>query len=362
LYKNYEFRNFTANSGEDRMKKILITGMAGFIGANLAGRMRDSGFTIVGIDQMAQNHDSMIRLHRLENLGIRMSGKNEETWSGQGNLSFTTLDLNDPDKLDHLFSRNGFDLVIHLAAQTGVRNSVSNPGLYVQNNITGFLNLLECCKNHQVKNLLYASSSSVYGINDRMPYTEIQSTDTPVSVYAVTKKTNELLAHTYSHLNSLSAIGLRFFTVYGPWCRTDMAAYIFMKSIMEGREINLFNDGDMHRDFTYVDDITESIARIVEKMFSGSSVHGFEIINVGNSHPYTLSEYLACIEKELGKKARIRYKPLQEGEIVATNADVNKLAEFIQFKPATSLEEGVRKMAEWFRNYYPRITEDGKYM
>ncbi len=334
------------------MLKILITGAAGFIGYNLIESMIHGNDEIVGVDNLKKNHDYLIKLNRLKQLNIEHKELEINNLVKVGNFTFVKLDLLEKQKLESLFSKYKFDLVIHLAAQTGVRQSVSNPQEYFDNNITAFNNLLECCRNHSVLRLIYASSSSVYGMNKKMPYCESDSTDTPVSIYAVTKKTNELLAANYSLQNKMCCVGLRFFTVYGPWCRTDMAAYIFMKAITENKAISLFNEGDMLRDFTYVDDIVKSISLIKQKMFKDVLTFPYhEIFNVGNTNPATLSKYLSIIESELGKTAIKNYKPIQIGEVQATYSDIKKLEEFINFKPNTDLKEGVKKMVKWFINY-----------
>jgi UDP-glucuronate 4-epimerase len=340
------------------MSKILVTGAAGFVGFQLMKSLQNGNDEITGLDNLSKNHDYIIKLNRLAQLGIRIGSENNASQQN-GNIAFAHSDLLDKSTLAGLFDQYKFDLVIHLAAQTGVRHSVVDPQLYIDNNITAFNNLLECCRNHDVSRLIYASSSSVYGQNNIMPYRESDSTDAPVSIYAVTKKANELLAANYTWQNKMSCVGLRFFTVYGPWCRTDMAAYIFMKAITEEKEIFLFNDGDMLRDFTYVDDITQSIRLVKEKILMDDfACPSHEIYNVGNRHPATLSEYLSIIELEIGKRAIIKNKPLQLGEVKATYADVQKLEHFIDFKPGTDLKFGVKAMVAWFRDYYHSLPRD----
>lgn len=335
------------------MPKILITGAAGFIGFNLIKNFIKGDDEIIGLDNLKENHDYFIKINRLQNLNIERSELSANFSANNGNLTFIKLDLLEKQKLEKLFFKYKFDLVIHLAAQTGVRQSVSNPQEYIDNNITAFNNLLECCRNNTVQRLIYASSSSVYGMNQKMPYCESDSTDNPVSIYAVTKKTNELLAANYAWQNKMFSVGLRFFTVYGPWCRTDMAAYIFMKAITDEKTISLFNEGDMLRDFTYVDDIVKSISLIKQKMFKDVLTCPYhEIYNVGNTNPATLSEYLSIIENEMGKIAIKNYKPIQIGEVQATYSDIKKLEQFIDFKPNTDLKQGVRNMVKWFKNYY----------
>jgi UDP-glucuronate 4-epimerase len=341
------------------MSKILVTGAAGFVGFHLVKSLVKGNDEIAGLDNLSNNHDYTIKLNRLGQFNISGDTLNRDLTAKAGNLTFFKADLLDKTALKELFDQIDFDLVIHLAAQTGVRHSVIDPQSYIDNNITAFNNLLECCRNHGVSKMIYASSSSVYGQNNSMPYRESYSTDAPVSIYAVTKKTNELLAVNYTWQNKMSCVGLRFFTVYGPWCRTDMAAYIFLKAITEGKEIHLFNDGDMLRDFTYVDDITESIRLVKEKILLGDfECPSHEIYNVGTRHPATLSEYLPIIEQEIGIRAIIKNKPLQLGEVKATYADVRKLEKFIGFKPGTDLKSGVKVMVDWFKNYYNGLSGD----
>jgi UDP-glucuronate 4-epimerase len=339
------------------MAKILLTGAAGFIGGQLLKDLIKGNDEVIGLDNLHQNHDFGIKIKRLEQLGIRSESLTQNSVSRTGNFIFVRNDLLDNTALHLLFKQHKFDLVIHLAAQTGVRNSVKYPQHYIDNNITAFNILLECCRNHDVHKLIYASSSSVYGQNNNLPYRESDCTDAPVSVYAVTKKATELLAANYSWQNEMSCVGLRFFTVYGPWCRTDMAAYIFMKAITKGEEIFLFNDGDMLRDFTYVEDIAKSISCVKQKMLTTDFERPYhEIYNVGNHKPSTLTKYLALIEQEMGAQAIIINKPLQLGEVKATYADVQKLEKFIGFKPCTDLKTGVKEMVSWFKEYYSNIT------
>jgi len=333
------------------VKKILITGAAGFIGYNLLKRIDKNEYAVTCVDNFSRNQDYDIKIKRVEDFGFNYNILAKDKKQNYKNVTFYNLDLIDYDTLNSLFKENQFDLVINLAAQTGVRYSVIHPYSYIENNITAFLNILECCKKNKIRNLIFSSSSSVYGMNAMMPYKENDNTDSPASFYAVTKKTNELMAYAYSMLCDLSYVGLRFFTVYGPWCRTDMASYIFIKSIVEDKTISLFNEGDMLRDFTYVDDITESIIRVMNKML-GNGAPIKKVLNVGNSHPYTLNDFLTAIELALDKKAKIIFKPLQEGDIKATYAEVTALYNFIKFKPSTPLEDGVKKMVSWYRQCY----------
>jgi len=335
------------------MSNILVTGAAGFIGFHLIKSLHESNDKIFGLDNLQNNHDYKIKLKRLEQLNINSDTLINDLVADNGNLNFVKIDLLDKDKLNELFYNNNFEIVIHLAAQTGVRHSALYPQQYIDNNITAFNNLLECCRDHKVKKMMYASSSSVYGMHKNTPSKETDSTDSPTSIYAITKKTCELLAYGYTLQNDMVCTGLRFFTVYGPWCRTDMAAYIFMKALVDEKQIDLFNNGDMLRDFTYVDDICKSIRLIKEKLLFDSPTPPYhEIFNIGNRTPISLFQYKAAIEKDLGKIAIFECKPIQYGEVIVSFADVIKLENFIGFKPDTDLQDGVKKMTDWFKTYY----------
>lgn len=341
------------------MSKILVTGAAGFIGFHLLNALTgDNNFEIIGIDNLQVNQNFQIKIARLKQLNINLGDLDNGGVVLYKNLSFIKIDLLEKNMLEALFSNHKFDLVIHLAAQTGVRDSVFFPQKYIDNNITAFNNLLECCRNHKVSRLIYASSSSVYGMNTTMPYQETDAVEKPLSIYAMTKKANELQAHAYTMNNNMSTIGLRFFTVYGPWCRTDMAAYLFMKSLIKGDEISLFNYGKMLRDFTYVDDVKKSILLIIQKILSENlPIPYYEIFNVGSSNPITLAEYLSVIEDEMGIKGSYKYKPIQTGEVQSTYADVQKLGRFIDYRPCTDFRSGVKEMVSWFKNYYAGIND-----
>lgn len=335
------------------MKKVLITGVAGFIGYHLANMLLNSGFDVYGLDNLQDSGEPHLKHGRLSALGIDAGHLVYGKIVSNREFHFMYADINDLPCSDTLFESVSFDVVIHLAAQTGVRNSLINPDIYIRNNIQGFQNIILSCRKHGVNKLVFASSSSVYGNNPDMPYKEDIPTDSPVSLYAVTKKTNELMAQFYATMYGMQCIGLRFFTVYGPWARTDMASYIFMKAISDGRPINLFNNGLSLRDFTYVDDVVKSIKLIIEKMLdkSHSSMPAYDIFNVGNSCPVNLEKFLNCIENSLGQKAVINNKPIQEGDVNATYACVDKLVKFIGFKPETPIEAGVDKMVNWFNNF-----------
>ena len=331
--------------------KVLVTGSAGFIGMHTATRLLERGDEVVGIDNLNPYYDVRLKEARLEKLA-RFSA-----------FRFQRLDLTDRAGMDKLFADEGFAGVINLAAQAGVRYSLQNPHVYVDSNVTGFLHVLEGCRHAKVGHLVYASTSSVYGGNTAMPFSEHDNVDHPLSLYAATKKANELMAHTYSHLYRLPTTGLRFFTVYGPWGRPDMALFLFTKAILEGRPIDVFNHGHMQRDFTYVDDIVEGVVRILDRPAPpnahfnadapdpATSSAPYRIFNIGNSQPTNLMDYIEACEEALGKKAEKRFLPLQPGDVPATFADTSALAEATQFKPATPVREGVRRFVEWYGAY-----------
>lgn len=345
--------------------KILVTGTAGFIGHHLALKLVSMNHMVVGLDSINDYYDVNLKYDRLLQQGFEKEkiSYGELIRSGD-KLEFIQLLLEDKEKLDHLFREEEFDVVINLAAQAGVRYSLSRPDVYVDSNITGFLNILEACRHNNVKHLIYASSSSVYGLDKQIPFSESQHTDHPISMYAATKKANELMAHTYSHLFGLPTTGLRFFTVYGPWGRPDMALFIFTKSILEEKPMEVFNNGNMERDFTYVDDIVESISRLTEKTAEASvnfdpvkpdpsmSSAPFRIFNIGNNSPVKLLDFIKFIEEKTGKKAKMDFLPMQAGDVSKTFADTSKLSEITGFKPYTPVKEGVSRFVDWFRSYY----------
>ncbi|WP_431801944.1 NAD-dependent epimerase [Halobacillus andaensis] len=330
---------------------ILLTGAAGFIGAHLAKRLLSEGDTVLGIDNLNAYYDVQLKEDRLN-------------WIKHPNFTFEQVDRVDQDRLDALFKKHQPSLVIDLAAQAGVRYSLENPKAYVDSNIVGFLNILEACRHYPVEQLIYASSSSVYGANTKMPFSVQDNVDHPVSLYAATKKANELMAHTYSHLYTLPTTGLRFFTVYGPWGRPDMALFTFTKAILEGKPIKVFNQGNMMRDFTYIDDIVEGIVRLLQtkpspnpdwksdKPDPSQSSAPYRIYNIGNSRPVKLMDFITAIEKKLGVKAQKEFLPLQSGDVVATYADVDDLISDTGYQPKTSVQEGVSRFIDWYRNYY----------
>lgn len=346
--------------------KILITGTAGFIGHHLAQKLgKEEANTIYGLDSVNDYYDVRIKWDRLRNQGFTIENLeyNTPVKSDKGNY-FIQLKLEDKENLDRLFEREKFDIVINLAAQAGVRYSLTHPQAYLDSNVQGFLNILEECRHNKVKHLIYASSSSVYGLNKRNPFSVEQNVDHPMSLYAASKKSNELMAHVYSHLYGLPTTGLRFFTVYGPWGRPDMALFIFTKKILENQPIEVYNYGDMMRDFTYVDDITESISHLVKKAPSPKpelaeddlpthlSSAPYQIFNIGNNSPVLLMDFVHAIEEITGKKVEIQKKPLQPGDVPKTYANVESLFEYIGFKPGTNIKDGVKRFIDWFVEYY----------
>lgn len=337
------------------MKKILVTGGAGFIGFFTAKRLLDEGFEVVIIDNINDYYDINLKYARLQVLGI--NNINAEKWHDEvkstkyNNLSFYRMSLEDQDLLPQLFTRNKFDFVINLAAQAGVRYSLENPMAYVDSNLVGFVNLLECCRHHKVKHLVYASSSSVYGENPEVPFRESDQVDYPVSLYAATKKANELMAHTYSHLYHLPTTGLRFFTVYGPYGRPDMAPMLFASAITKNQPIKVFNNGDMSRDFTYIDDIVNGILLALNNPpYADSTRSYYQVFNIGNGSPVSLMDFIETLEKELGQKANKNMLPMQQGDVPRTWADTEKL-NTIGYKSTTAIENGIQQFVKWFESY-----------
>jgi UDP-glucuronate 4-epimerase len=310
--------------------KVLVTGAAGFIGMHCTRRLLDRGDEVVGVDNLSPYYSVELKRARLARLEHRA-------------FRFRQLDIADAEALRRAFVEEKPEAVLHLAAQAGVRYSLENPGSYIQTNIVGFANLLECCRHQPPRHLVYASSSSVYGANKKLPWSESDNVDHPISLYAATKKSNELTAHVYSHLFGLPTTGLRYFTVYGPWGRPDMSAFLFAKAIMEGKPIQVFNHGDMERDFTYIDDIVEGTLRVLDKPAP------YAIYNIGNHTPVRLLDYIATLERALGRKATLEMKPMQPGDVKATYADTSALAKAVGFAPSTPLEVGLTRFAEWFK-------------
>lgn len=332
--------------------KVLVTGAAGFIGMGVARQLLARGDEVVGLDNLNDYYDVQLKEDRLAQLRP-LAG-----------FRFARLDVADRDGLAALFEAERFDRVVHLAAQAGVRYSLRNPHAYVDSNIVGFVNVLEGCRHHRVQHLVYASSSSVYGGNTKMPFSERDPVDHPVSLYAATKKANELMAHTYSNLYGLPTTGLRFFTVYGPWGRPDMALFLFTKAILEDRPIEVYNFGDMQRDFTYVDDVVDGVVRALDRPAEPdagfdaaapdpSTSHApYRVFNIGNRNPVPLLDFIGCIERALGRPARKKLLPLQDGDVLATFADTDALKDWIDFLPSTPVEQGVARFIDWYRGYY----------
>ncbi|MBH3121494.1 MULTISPECIES: NAD-dependent epimerase [Serratia] len=332
--------------------KFLVTGAAGFIGYHVAERLLTAGHQVVGIDNLNDYYDVGLKMARLDRLADKPG------------FRFIKLDLADREGMAALFAEHQFQRVIHLGAQAGVRYSLVNPLAYADANLIGHLNVLEGCRHNKVEHLLYASSSSVYGLNRKLPFATEDSVDHPVSLYAATKKANELMSHSYSHLYGLPTTGLRFFTVYGPWGRPDMALFKFTKAILAGESIDVYNHGEMHRDFTYIDDIAEAIVRLqavipqadpswtVEQGSSATSSAPYHVYNIGNNTPVKLMEYISALEKALGVTARKNMLPMQPGDVMDTSADTEELYRDIGFKPETSVEEGVKRFVDWYKAFY----------
>lgn len=332
--------------------KILVTGAAGFIGFTLSRRLLKEGHQVCGIDNLNDYYDVNLKKKRLSII------------EPDDDFEFILVDLADREKIKKLFEDRQFDYVINLAAQAGVRYSLENPASYIDSNLVGFGNILEGCRHSGVKHLVYASSSSVYGLNTRMPFSVRHNVDHPISLYAASKKANELMAHTYSYLYNLPTTGLRFFTVYGPWGRPDMALFLFTKAILNDEPIKVFNNGNMQRDFTYIDDIVEGVVRVMNTIPEAdpewssktpnpsTSCVPYKLYNIGNNNPVPLMDFVAAIEKALGKEAIKEYLPLQAGDVPATYADVNDLIEDTGFKPSTSVDEGIAEFVKWYKSYY----------
>ena len=335
-----------------KFNNVLITGAAGFIGYHLSKRLLENGCSVAGIDNLNPYYDVSLKKARLERL------------TPFEKFSFLKIDISDKEGMEKIFNRTHFDAVVNLAAQAGVRYSLTNPKSYIDTNISGFLNVLECCRHSDVGHLVFASSSSVYGANTKMPFSVHHNVDHPVSLYAASKKANELMSHTYSHLFGLPSTGLRFFTVYGPWGRPDMALFLFTKAILEEKTIRVFNHGKMQRDFTYIDDIIEGVVRVMGRPPEpdptwnghdpdpGTSSAKYKIYNIGNNNPVELMEFIATIEKALGTKAKKEFLDLQPGDVVATYADIDDLKKDFGFTPRTSIEMGIKHFIGWFKEYY----------
>jgi len=349
--------------------KILVTGTAGFIGFHLAKALLERGDTVVGIDNINDYYDANLKYARLAETGI---SRDAEQWHTPvistiyPEYTFIRMNLEDREEMMELFKKEKFEKVVNLAAQAGVRFSLEDPHSYISSNIVGFLNILEACRDQDIKHLVYASSSSVYGNRDKLPLNETDNVDHPISIYAATKKSNELMAHTYSHLYNLQTTGLRFFTVYGPWGRPDMALFLFTKAILDGKPIEVFNNGEMFRDFTYIDDIIEGVVRILnsshrkegnisqEKVNSTYFESPYSLYNIGNSSSLKLTDFIEAIEKSINIKAKKKFMPIQPGDVRYTSANVDSLINDFNYKPSTSLDVGVTKFVRWYLSYYHR--------
>ena len=352
--------------------KILVTGTAGFIGFHVAKELAKRGDDVIGIDSINDYYDVDLKYGRLKESGVLKSIKDGENIEYNkpiqsqkyDNYKFIKLNLEDKENLDRLFKEEKFDAVCNLAAQAGVRYSLENPKAYMDSNIIGFMNILEACRNFDVKNLSYASSSSVYGLNKKQPFSTHDCVNHPVSLYAASKKSNELMAHTYSHLFGIQTTGLRFFTVYGPWGRPDMAPILFTKAIFEDKPIKVFNYGKMERDFTYIDDIVEGVIRVIDNPAQinsdfnpknpdpASSSAPYKVYNIGNNAPVKLMDFITTLEKKIGKTAKKNMLPIQPGDVESTYADVSDLINDLGYKPNTSIEEGISKFVDWYREFY----------
>ena len=338
--------------------KILVTGAAGFIGFYVVKSLLKKGHTVIGLDNINNYYDVNLKYARLQQLGIKKSdaepfnviAKSENL----STFSFVRMDLEDREQLPKLFKNEAFDKVCNLAAQAGVRYSLENPEAYVDSNIVGFLNVLECCRNYKTKHLVYASSSSVYGLNEKIPFETTDSVDHPVSLYAATKKSNELMAHSYGHLFGFKTTGLRFFTVYGPWGRPDMAMFLFTDAILNDRPIKVFNNGKLERDFTYIDDITEGVVRIMETPMNDTvfKKEHYKVYNIGNSKSVKLMDFITAIEESLGKVAKKEMLPMQAGDVERTWANVDDLIADYEYSPNTPIRKGVQCFVDWYKEYY----------
>ncbi len=347
--------------------KVLVTGSAGFIGFHLANRLIKEGFEVVGLDSLNDYYEVSLKYDRLKAAGINKEEIQYNKLYSSKTLQcykFLQLQLEDKSNLEALFQSQQFDIVVNLAAQAGVRYSITNPAAYIESNIVGFANLLECCRHHNIKHFVYASSSSVYGLNEEVPFKTDHSVDHPISLYAATKKSNELMAHVYSHLYDLPTTGLRFFTVYGPWGRPDMAMFLFTKAVIDDKPIQVFNNGEMERDFTYIDDIVEGLVKVINNIPKGnpewsglnpvtsSSKAPYQIYNIGNNKPVKLTAFIEAIENKLNKKAEKIMMPMQPGDVLKTYADVSDMKKNVDYNPSTSIETGVSNFIDWYVDYY----------
>jgi len=338
-------------------KKVLVTGAIGFIGYHLCEKLIKEGYDVLGLDNINSYYDIRLKLAKLPILGITTTEViDNKIYQSQkySNFRFVKADIVDRPYIENSLNTEKFHIIVNLAAQAGVQYSIENPHTYIENNITGFINLLDAAKNNKVEHFVYASSSSVYGNRDDIPFKETDRVDNPISLYAASKKANELIAHTYSHLYGLKTTGLRFFTVYGPWGRPDMAPFIFTKNIIQKNPINVFNNGNMERDFTYVEDIINGIMLII----NGHNKYSYKIYNIGNSSPVKLNDFIKTIEEAIGTKVKIHYRPMRVGDVIKTYADTSSLTNDYSYKPATSMEEGIRKFVDWYIKYDKKGAEN----
>lgn len=339
--------------------KILVTGAAGFIGFYLAKALLERGDEVVGIDSINDYYDVNLKFARLSECGLlkndlEVFGKIVQS-SNYKSYRFIRMKLEDRESLQKLFKSEKFDKVCNLAAQAGVRYSIENPYAYIDSNIVGFLNLLECCRHNNIKHLIYASSSSVYGMNKKVPFSEDDRVDNPISLYAATKKSNELMAYTYSHLYGIPSTGLRFFTVYGPWGRPDMAPILFASAISSGNSINVFNNGHLFRDFTYIYDIIEGVVKVIDNVpVRTDTSAAYKVYNIGCSNPVNLMDFIHNMEEAVGKKAKMVMMPMQKGDVYQTYADTTKLEKDFGYKPSTSIKDGISKFIEWYKRFYDK--------
>lgn len=345
------------------MAKVLVTGSAGFIGFHLTNSLLNRGYKVVGLDNINDYYDVNLKYGRLNEAGIKKEfieyNKLVKSDKFDG-YCFINLNLEDQENVNQLFEKERFDLVVNLAAQAGVRYSLKNPHAYINSNILGFTNILEACRHNSIKHLVYASSSSVYGLNKQMPFSTNDNVDHPISLYAASKKSNELMAHTYSYLFGIPTTGLRFFTVYGPWGRPDMALFLFTKAIIEGKPIDVYNNGNMERDFTYIDDIVNGIIKVMDNPPKGkekienpsTSIAPYKVYNIGNNSPVKLMEFIKALEESIGVKAIKNLLPIQPGDVEKTWADVSGLINDLDYKPATDIKYGIKKFIEWYKSFY----------
>lgn len=339
---------------------VLVTGAAGFIGYHLVKKLATEGLNVMGLDSINEYYDVNLKYDRISQLGINRADiayNKIVNSSVYPSLTFVQLNLTDQENLNNIFKSHGFDVVINLAAQAGVRYSITNPLAYIDSNILGFINILECCRTNEIKHLIYASSSSVYGMSDEVPFVETSNTDHPVSLYAATKKSNELMAYTYSHLYKIPVTGLRFFTVYGPWGRPDMSPILFANAIENDQPIKVFNHGNLSRDFTYIDDIVNGIYSIFSAALPAPDENGkpaYEIYNIGNNNPVELKRFISVMENAMGKGALKEMYPMQKGDVYTTYANIDALNCKVGYQPTTSIEDGVGKFVAWYKSYYKK--------